>query len=71
MQNRIINVLSKLVEIDSVNPMLSNGPGEAEIAEFIARYLENLHLNAEIQTIAPQRANVVAYSGCRRYVQSL
>ena len=71
MQNRIINVLSKLVEIDSVNPMLSNGPGEAEIAEFIARYLENLHLNAEIQTIAPQRANVVAIIQGKNQKQSL
>ena len=60
METRIVSVLSKLVEINSVNPTLSNGPGEREIAEFIARYLENLGLDAEIQTIAPQRANVVA-----------
>ncbi|MGD8261711.1 MAG: M20/M25/M40 family metallo-hydrolase [Desulfobacterales bacterium] len=60
METRIADVLSKLVEIDSVNLTLSNGPGEIEIAEFIARYLENLGFDAEIQAIAPRRANVVA-----------
>ena len=60
METRIVDVLRKLVEIDSVNLTLSDGPGEIEIAEFIARYLDNLRLNTEIQTIDPQRANVVA-----------
>lgn len=60
MENRIIAILSELVRIDSVSPTLSNGPGEMEIAEFIRQYLHQLRLDVEIQTVAPNRANVVA-----------
>ncbi len=60
MENRIIAILSELVRIDSVSPTLSNGPGEIEIAEFVRQYLHQLQLDVEIQTVAPNRANVVA-----------
>jgi acetylornithine deacetylase len=59
MENQIISILSELVRIDSVNPTLANGPGEIEIAEFVHQYLQRLGLDAEIQTVAPGRANVV------------
>lgn len=36
------------------------GPGEGELAELILNYLRELNLAAEIQTIAPGRANVLA-----------
>ena len=60
MENRIIAILSELVRIDSVNPTLSDGPGEIEIAKFVRQYLHQLKLDVEIQTVAPNRANVVA-----------
>lgn len=60
MKNRVINLLSELVKINSVNATLSDGPGEKEISGFIARYLTKLGLDPEIQSIAPDRTNVVA-----------
>jgi acetylornithine deacetylase len=59
MENKIISILSDLVGIDSVNLTLANGPGEIEIAEFVHQYLHRLGLDAEIQIVAPGRANVV------------
>lgn len=67
MDNQIISILSELVRIDSVNPTLANGPGEIKIAEFVCQYLQRLGLDAEIQTVAPGRANVVCIiSGASR-----
>jgi acetylornithine deacetylase len=60
MENRIIAILSELVRIDSVSPTLSDGPGEIEIAKFVRQYLHQLKLDVEIQTVAPNRVNVVA-----------
>ena len=60
MKNRIITLLSELVQINSINRTLSDGPGEREIAEFIARRLNNLKLDAEIQTVGPDQRNVTA-----------
>jgi acetylornithine deacetylase len=60
MEKQLISLLSRLVGINSVNSTLSNGPGEGELAELILEYLHKLNINAEMQTIAPGRANVVA-----------
>ena len=60
MEKRFISLLSRLVEINTINSTLSNGPGEGELAEFILKYLSKLKIGTEIQTIAPGRANVVA-----------
>ncbi|MEJ2166707.1 MAG: M20/M25/M40 family metallo-hydrolase [Desulfobacterales bacterium] len=60
MEKQFTSLLSRLVRINSVNPTLSGGPGEAELAEFILNYLQQITLKAEIQTIAPGRSNVVA-----------
>ena len=60
MKNRIITLLSELVQINSINRTLSDGPAEREIAEFIARRLNNLKLDAEIQTVGPDQRNVTA-----------
>jgi acetylornithine deacetylase len=60
LQKQFISLLSRLVEINTINSTLSNGPGEGELAEFILTYLSKLKIGAEIQTIAPGRANVVA-----------
>ena len=59
MENEIINLLSQLVEINSINPTLSKGPGEENIAKFVAGYLTDLGLTPEIQTVQPDRTNVV------------
>ena len=60
MESEIINVLSDLVRINSVNPTLSNGPGEEEMGNFVAQYLTNLELETKIQRIEHKRENVVA-----------
>ena len=60
MENRLITLLSELVQINSINQTLSDGPGERQLAEFIARHLNNLKLDAEIQTVGPDQRNVTA-----------
>ncbi len=60
MEQDLISLLDRLVGINSVNATLSGGPGEAELADFVWRYLQKLNLEAELQTISPGRANVVA-----------
>ncbi|MBW2429963.1 MAG: acetylornithine deacetylase, partial [Deltaproteobacteria bacterium] len=60
MEKQFISLLSRLVRINSVNSTLSGGPGEAELAKFVLYHLQQLNLKAEIQTVAPGRANVVA-----------
>ena len=60
MEKQFVSLLSRLVGINSINSTLSNGPGEGELAEFVLNYLQKLNLGAEIQAIAPGRANVVA-----------
>lgn len=60
MESEIINVLSDLVRINSVNPTLSNGPGEEEMGNFVAQYLTKLELETEIQRVEHKRENVVA-----------
>ena len=67
MEEQIISILSRLVEINSVNSTLSGGPGEAELANFVLQYLRKLKLDAELQKVNPGRANVVAtIKGTRR-----
>lgn len=60
MEQDIISLLDRLVGINSVNSTLSGGPGEEELANFVWRYLQKLNLKAELQSIGPGRANVVA-----------
>ena len=60
MENQLISLLSRLVAINSVNTTLSGGPGEMELAEFVLNFLQKLSIDAEMQTVAPGRANVAA-----------
>jgi acetylornithine deacetylase len=54
-------LLARLVEIDSVNPVLvPGGAGEGEIARFVAGWCEAAGLEVEVQDAAPGRPNVVA-----------
>jgi acetylornithine deacetylase len=55
------DLVARLVAIDSVNPTLvPGGAGEAEIARFVAAWLEEHGIEAELEELAPGRANVVA-----------
>jgi acetylornithine deacetylase len=55
-----IELLEQLVAIDSVNPTLvEGGAGEAEIARFVAGWLDARGVEAELEELAPGRANVV------------
>ncbi|MCU0561766.1 MAG: M20/M25/M40 family metallo-hydrolase [Desulfobacterales bacterium] len=59
MEERIIGILSDLVAVNSVNPTLSAGPGEGEIAQLIFHHLKRLGLEAELYSLAAARASVV------------
>ena len=57
----ILELLERLVAIESVNPTLvAGGSGEAEIARFVAEWLEQHGVDAELHDLADSRANVVA-----------
>jgi acetylornithine deacetylase len=71
LEKQFVSLLSRLVGISSINSTLSNGPGEGELAEFVLNYLQKLNLAAEIQTIAPGRANVIAVLPGNRRESSL
>ena len=60
MQDRIVALLKELVAINSINPTLSGGPGEKDIAEFVHSYLSRLGFEAQAQPVSGGRANVVA-----------
>ncbi|MBQ04932.1 acetylornithine deacetylase [Candidatus Bathyarchaeota archaeon] len=55
-----IDLLKDLVRINSVNPSLVPGaPGEAEIAGYIGKYLQDLGMETHITEIKPGRVNAV------------
>ncbi len=60
MEKRLVTLLTELVAINSVNRTLSSGPGEREIAEFIAGRLNELQLDAAIHNVGPDQRNVTA-----------
>jgi acetylornithine deacetylase len=54
-------LLERLVAIDSVNPTLvPGGAGEAALARFVAKWLEERGIAADYAELGPRRANVVA-----------
>jgi acetylornithine deacetylase len=56
----ILEVLTNLVKINSINPSLSpDGVGEAQIGAYIAEVLESIGLHATTHELAPGRVNVV------------
>ena len=58
--NQLIQLLTDLVAIDSINPDLVPGAaGEAEIAQFVAAWLEKTDIEVEIDEAAPGRPNVI------------
>ena len=51
---------AELVAIDSTNPdLVPGGAGEAEIARFVADWLESAGLDVELRELGPSRANVI------------
>jgi acetylornithine deacetylase len=57
----LATLLSRLVEIDSVNPdLVPGGAGEGEIARFVAGWLERAGLQVEFQPTVNDRPNVIA-----------
>ena len=55
----VLPLLQRLVSIDSVNPALG-GPGESEIAAFVAEWARGAGLEVELDEAAPGRPNVIA-----------
>jgi acetylornithine deacetylase len=60
MQDPIVTILGELVAINSINPTLSGGPGEKDIAGFIRDHLSGRGFEVQVQTVAGERANVAA-----------
>jgi acetylornithine deacetylase len=61
MNPELTQLLHDLVCIDSVNPdLVPGGAGEAQIARFIATWLERRGLDVTLEAIIPGRPNVVA-----------
>ncbi len=59
--DEVAELVSQLVAIDSVNPdLVPGGAGEAEVAAFVARWLETAGLEVSVREAAPGRPNVVA-----------
>ena len=54
MRDELVDLLSQLVAIDSVNPALvAGGAGETEIAGFVARWGDANGLEATSRTVCP------------------
>jgi len=61
-QGEVVQLLTDLVSIESVNPGLIGGQrGEAALAEYVTAYLARLGLAVESQPVLPGRANVLGY----------
>jgi acetylornithine deacetylase len=68
----LAELASQLVAIDSVNPdLVPRGAGEAEIARFVAGWLERAGLEVDHWDVAPGRPNVVATARGRGEGRSL
>lgn len=60
-RNEVIKLVSELVRIDSVNPWLvKGGAGEAQVANFIAKWLETLGVEVRLEEVEAGRSNLLA-----------
>lgn len=58
--DEIVNLLSDMVAINSINPdLVPNAPGEAEIAAYVARWLESAGLEVRVEEPVQGRPNVI------------
>jgi acetylornithine deacetylase len=55
----VVRLLKKLIEIESVNPRVEGGTGEAEISNFIADHLESVGMEVYTQDVVDDRFNVI------------
>lgn len=61
LEDELVDLLSRLVAIDSSNPWLvPGGAGESDIAQYMKSWLGALGLELELDEYAPGRANLVA-----------
>ena len=58
-----VGLLAAMVRIDSANPGLGNGPGESELAAFVAGWAEAAGLRAEVLEPTPGRPSVLVRGG--------
>jgi acetylornithine deacetylase len=59
--DEVAELVSQLVAIDSINPdLVPGGAGEAEMAAFVAGWLEAAGLDVSVREAAPARPNVIA-----------
>ena len=62
--SEIVELLRQLVAIDSINPdLVPGGAGEAEIARFVAGWLERAGLEVELDEPAPGRPRSSSWHG--------
>ena len=52
-------LLAEMVRIDSTNPGLAGGPGEAAFAGHLARHMERLGMETDLWEVLPGRPNIV------------
>lgn len=66
-RRRVVELLSELVAIDSVNPSVEGGThGERELARYLNEFFQGLGLEVSMQEVLPGRPNVLArLSGAR------
>jgi len=58
--SEVIDLLRRLVAIDSINPSLvPGGAGEGEIARFVAGWLEDAGVEVQVDEVQPGRPNVI------------
>ncbi|MFQ6081130.1 MAG: M20/M25/M40 family metallo-hydrolase [Candidatus Bathyarchaeia archaeon] len=55
----VVRLLKKLIEIESVNPHVEGGAGEAEISNFVADHLESVGMEVYTQDVVDDRFNVI------------
>ena len=62
MQDQLIQYLTELVHINSVNPDLSTeGQEEREIAEYVFKHFDQLGIPTKVHTIHGDRCNTTAF----------
>ena len=60
MPSPLIQTLSDLVRINSVNSSYDGGPGEGEVAAYVRRFFEQRGIEVTEQVVFPGRNNVIA-----------
>ena len=64
-QSKLVALLSDLIRIDSSNPWLVKGsPGEAQLGEYIKKWLEPVGVEVWLEDVEAGRKNLIArYAG--------